>query len=164
MKVISLWQPWATLVAWGLKEYETRHWWTSYRGPLVIHAAKRKMTRDDQALWSHLHLLAPEIMQQIDDIPYGAIVAIANLNDCRMMVQSLRESTDFERECKFSIEAQTELERLVGNWQPGRYAWQLGQVQGLANPIPLRGQQGLWTPEPEVVTAIKGAIAVVEAL
>ena len=40
MKVLSLWQPWATLMAIGAKKIETRHWYTRYRGPLVIHAAK----------------------------------------------------------------------------------------------------------------------------
>jgi hypothetical protein len=41
IKAISLWQPWASLMAAGVKLHETRHWWTSYRGPLAIHAAKR---------------------------------------------------------------------------------------------------------------------------
>lgn len=38
---LTLWQPWASLVAWEEKRIETRSWSTSYRGPLVIHAAKR---------------------------------------------------------------------------------------------------------------------------
>ena len=33
-------QPWATLVAVGTKQIETRSWETSYRGPLAIHAAR----------------------------------------------------------------------------------------------------------------------------
>jgi hypothetical protein len=41
MKAISLWQPWATLVAIGAKTIETRGWSTSYRGPIAIHAAKK---------------------------------------------------------------------------------------------------------------------------
>src|SRR3989339_577320 len=40
MKAISLWQPWASLCAVGAKLYETRSWSTSYRGPLLICAAK----------------------------------------------------------------------------------------------------------------------------
>jgi hypothetical protein len=38
MKVLTLKQPWATLVANGLKEYEFRSWKTNYRGKLLIHA------------------------------------------------------------------------------------------------------------------------------
>ncbi len=40
IKAISLWQPWASLVAAHVKRHETRHWSTEYRGLLAIHAAK----------------------------------------------------------------------------------------------------------------------------
>ena len=40
MKVITLKQPWATLISEGLNEYEFRSWKTSYRGKLYIHAGK----------------------------------------------------------------------------------------------------------------------------
>lgn len=39
---LTLWQPWASLVAAGVKTVETRHWSTKYRGPLIIHAAARR--------------------------------------------------------------------------------------------------------------------------
>lgn len=39
MKALTLWQPWASLVALGVKTIETRSWSTGYRGPLAIHAA-----------------------------------------------------------------------------------------------------------------------------
>src|ERR1700694_3122793 len=57
MKALSLWQPWASLIAMGLKEFETRHWATSYRGPLVIHAAKRPLEAD--TLSDAIHRLRP---------------------------------------------------------------------------------------------------------
>lgn len=40
MKALTLWQPWATLIAIGAKTIETRSWSTNHRGPLAIHAAK----------------------------------------------------------------------------------------------------------------------------
>ena len=39
MKAISLKQPFAALVAAGVKQFETRKWRTNYRGPLLIHAS-----------------------------------------------------------------------------------------------------------------------------
>lgn len=39
MKALTLHQPWASLIALGVKTIETRSWSTSYRGPLAIHAA-----------------------------------------------------------------------------------------------------------------------------
>lgn len=47
MKALTLWQPWASLVALGVKTIETRSWSTSYRGPLAIHAAKTTRGIDD---------------------------------------------------------------------------------------------------------------------
>src|SRR6185436_9203151 len=40
---ISLWQPWGSLWCSDAKEHETRHWPTSHRGWLAVHAAKRKI-------------------------------------------------------------------------------------------------------------------------
>lgn len=42
MKALTLWQPWASLIALGVKTIETRSWSTSYRGPLAIHAAAKR--------------------------------------------------------------------------------------------------------------------------
>lgn len=40
MKVITIKQPWATLIAKGYKEYEFRTWKTNYRGDILIHAGR----------------------------------------------------------------------------------------------------------------------------
>ena len=39
MKILSIRQPWAALIVHGFKETENRTWSTSYRGPVLIHAA-----------------------------------------------------------------------------------------------------------------------------
>lgn len=45
-KAISIRQPWADLIVWGDKDIENRGWYTSYRGPIFIHASR---TFDHQA-------------------------------------------------------------------------------------------------------------------
>ena len=49
VKVLTLKQPWATLVAEGIKIYEFRSWKTKYRGKVLIHAGagvdKKDMVR-----------------------------------------------------------------------------------------------------------------------
>ena len=40
MKVLTIKQPFATLIAEKLKEYEFRTWKTKYRGEIFIHAGK----------------------------------------------------------------------------------------------------------------------------
>ena len=42
MRALTLWQPYASLIAMGVKVYETRSWGTAYRGDLVIHAAAKR--------------------------------------------------------------------------------------------------------------------------
>ena len=46
MKVLSLKEPWASLIAAGVKSIETRSWQTSYRGELAIHASLAKINPD----------------------------------------------------------------------------------------------------------------------
>ncbi len=40
MKAISIHQPWASLIAFGEKRFETRSWHPQYRGRILIHASK----------------------------------------------------------------------------------------------------------------------------
>lgn len=40
MNALSIWQPWASFIALGIKNVENRGWATRYRGPLLIHAGK----------------------------------------------------------------------------------------------------------------------------
>lgn len=46
MKCISLRQPWAWAVIHGGKDIENRHWFTHYRGPILIDAANG-LTHDE---------------------------------------------------------------------------------------------------------------------
>jgi hypothetical protein len=119
-KAISLWQPWASLISIGKKKYETRHWPTSYRGKLLICAAKKKPKQAELDRFG----LTPE------DAPLGVAICICDLIDCIEMTEEF-------------ISQQTQLERDCGNWQPGRYAWKLENIQPV-EPKPVRGYQGLW--------------------
>lgn len=116
MRILTLWQPWATFIALNLKQCETRSWGTGYRGKLAIHAAKRPIDPDGKYAASRVYnLTGDKVPRKPCDYPLGCIVAIANLVDCPQMDSSL-------------ISGQTELEMAVGHWQPGRFAWQLFRV------------------------------------
>jgi len=73
MKCLSIYQPWAHLIAMGEKAIENRTWRTPYRGPLLIHASK---CRADPGLLMQFCRLLPPI------IAYGAIIGRAELVDC----------------------------------------------------------------------------------
>ena len=50
MRVITLKQPWATLVAEGIKKYEFRSWKINYRGEILIHAKVNKAIINENKL------------------------------------------------------------------------------------------------------------------
>ncbi len=71
MKVLTIKQPFASLIAEGYKEYEFRTWKTKYCGPLLIHAG---LGVDKEAMkrYEKLNL----------NYPKGKIIAKVNLTDC----------------------------------------------------------------------------------
>ena len=133
IKAISLHQPYASLIAMGLKKFETRSWSTNYRGKLVICAAK-KNTLQQQSNYETLanSLLLDLTVQPWSSLPLGMAIAVCDLTDCNVM------SEDF-------ISEQSEQEQLCGHWESGRFAWKLENVQVFSKPVPIKGKQGLWT-------------------
>ena len=131
MKALTLWQPWATLVAIGAKRIETRSWSTTYRGPLAIHAARSK--KGHEMYWREpfhnelkaYHYHAPA------ELPHGRIIAVCELADIlpTAEVRGIVES----REMAF------------GDYADGRFAWRLENVRKLPIEMPVQGHQGLWT-------------------
>lgn len=133
MKAISLWQPWATLIAIGAKRFETRSWGTSYRGPLAIHAAKRPARRDECNPAIGVDLFDAGYVG-LNNLPYGCVVCVVDLVNCT-------PTEEVEREEWF--EPHSERELAFGDFTPGRYAWQLENVRYLEN-LAAHGFQGLW--------------------
>lgn len=80
MKTITIKQPFASLIAEGLKEYEFRTWKAKYRGELLIHAGlgvdKKAMKR-----YEHLNL----------DYPQGVIIAKCRMTDCIKVDEKLKK-------------------------------------------------------------------------
>lgn len=152
IQTISLWQPWASLIALNFKQYETRGWATNYRGVLAIHAAKRPVCKEGKRLIVYLNELL-ELDIDLERLPLGALVALTDLTDCSRMV--FRESSAGEAKPPMiepdapeiiAIESVSELEHAVGDWRSGRYAWKLENA-GAIDPIPYSGRQRLFTAE-----------------
>ena len=151
MKVITLTQPWATLVAIGAKHIETRSWATKYRGPLAIHAAAGLgPVGGRRGLFRLCHtppftevLDAAGHTTAIDHLPYGAIVAVCELLDCRPTAGALGEQGIGPKYADWVHELSAS-ERAFGDYTPGRFAWLLANVRALPEPIPAKGALGLW--------------------
>ncbi len=76
MKIISIRQPWASLIVDGMKDVENRTWSTSYRGPVLIHASATldKITADEFQTRFGIDLPA--------DLPRGGVIGTAEIVDC----------------------------------------------------------------------------------
>jgi len=123
MKVISIRQPWATLIAKGYKKYEFRSWKTKYRGQILIHASLG-IDKDILNRFAHYNL----------EYPAGMIIAKAKLTDCIEVNKTFENELIKENETIYG--AKTE-------YRTG-YAFELENVEELENPIPVKGQLGLW--------------------
>lgn len=154
MKCLSLWQPWASAVALGSKRIETRSWRTHYTGPLLIHAAKRRMIGElihysCCTNWaSALAALIPidDDKRWYDKLPFGAIVGVVDLFACRP-THDLRLgeiNSPRHQPGESSPEYHNWSEQELGDFGPDRFAWMLENPKHLRKPIPFRGRQGLF--------------------
>lgn len=152
MKAISLWQPWASAIALGAKGIETRSWSTPYRGPIAIHAAKRCVKEElfemsCQREWCAALGWAFEYDAQWERLPFGAIVAVCDLVDCRP-IESFTLGEIERAQMRHGISGEW-TERQMGDFTvgAGRFGWVLSGIRALAFPIPYRGAQGLFDVE-----------------
>lgn len=137
MKAISLWQPWASLVALSLKLIETRGRLTHVRGRIAIHAAAKKFSRE--ALGALLAKAGVDPALMACDLPLGAIIATATLEDCA--------SVDDRHPRLISMPFR---EMVFGNYSAGRFAWMLKDVIPVVPAIPCKGRQG-WFNLPDAI-------------
>lgn len=118
MKALTICQPYAQYIVEGSKRVENRTWQTRHRGPLAIHAGKSRE-------W----LTHPEVLLAYPHMPFGSVVAIANLVDCVMMNH-------------IGFDKYPWLERHPHAFGP--WCWILDDVKPLGVPVRFKGAQGLW--------------------
>ncbi|QGF22442.1 ASCH domain-containing protein [Raineyella fluvialis] len=138
MKTLTVRQPWARLIMAGIKHHETRTWTTAHRGQLAIHAgmtwaADAPCRREpsgmfvaDEPLRRALGQPDPNGLTWSDQ--RGAILGEVTLVD---VVET-------------SAYRPTDLERLLGDYGRGLYAWVLADPIAYAHPIRAKGRLGLW--------------------
>ena len=133
MKVLSLTQPWSTLVVLGAKQFETRSWSTQYRGALLIHASKN-FPKDCRELTFEAPFNAALQFKDWSTLPLGAIIGRVELVDCLPTEKITR--LPYDEVGLHEIE--------FGNFAPGRFAWKLENPTLFVKPIPAKGSLGLW--------------------
>ena len=123
MKVLTIKEPWASLIVNGYKEYEFRSWKTNYRGKILIHAGLT-LEKNNILRFKTYNL----------DYSHGEIIGEAILTDCILV------TNDFENklyEINPLVYGKSEHKRV--------YAWKLEKVIKYEKKIPCKGKLGLWT-------------------
>lgn len=128
MKVLTLNEPWATLIKNKKKYIETRSWKTNYRGELYIHAGKKII---DKATKSRLDLMN---LVKDDKMNYSKIVCKCELVDCIYMTEEYIKKIKTEEPQQF----------ICGEYAVGRYAWILTNIEPIENDKLVSGKLGIW--------------------
>jgi activating signal cointegrator 1 len=132
MKVLSVVQPWATLLITGEKKIETRGWETSHRGPLLIHSSKKwnPSLADLCTQEPYLEALSDHGFWPGDGLPLGHIIGAVFVEDCQPIEQLLA--------------VLSETEKAFGDYGPQRWGWLCSRPIRFQHPIQARGNLGLW--------------------
>ena len=127
MKVITVKQPFASLIATGLKEYEFRTWKTNYRGEILIHAGKG-IDKEAMKKFEHLDL----------EYPLGCIIARAVVTDCIFIDDDMKKKLRQKKSLVYSGVVNDD------SWKG--YGFKLENIERI-EPIKINGQLGLWNYE-----------------
>jgi activating signal cointegrator 1 len=148
MRAVTVQVPYGPLIVNGIKEYETRTRPTKHRGLILIHSGKSTKSLNwilSQIEWTEGQKRFDAMASVLaDKLVYGAIIGYADLVEC-YPVEDLTNVL-------------TERERLLGDFTPGRYAWQMKHARAFETPIPCKGQLGLWNVSAEIEDKIKAAV------
>ena len=121
VKVLSIREPYASLIKLKIKTIETRSFKTNYRGELYIHASLSKSNVGDE--------LSKLVMPM-----YGKIICKCKLVDCFLMtkeyVKYVKDNMPMEYKC--------------GLYKEGRYAWILEDIEEI-DAIKAKGKLGIWS-------------------
>lgn len=162
MKALTIRQPWASLIALGIKQVETRSWSTKHRGRIAIHAGLRDgfmagqygrgHSSDSNALW---RLKNPFDLREGEDgfdvigtAPLGVIVATAELVDCVRVdeLAAVGPATGWSRRSSLSLDlyAVGDDQIPLGDFEAnvGRWAWLLGDIKPTTERCPFCWGQG----------------------
>jgi len=146
---LTIWPPFAALMAAGIKTLETRRRSTNFRGEFYIHAAKampptvyvdyyigREYFRE--IVNEFLHIERDRVLSRLDFIhawPSGVIVGKGIITDSG---RSNRFKIDFETDGRL---VEWERESALGDHGAGSWAWSVKDAERIPQSAPIKGVQ-----------------------
>jgi len=155
MKVLSLSQPWASLLfepALGIKgeraakQYETRSWKPSKgsmaqiaESGLLIHASSTWRPEQERLLHGAYF---NKYFRKKSDLPFGCIIGVVKIKRIVTTEEFLMEMQGTKWN---SVERVIlEQEKAFGDYSKGRFAWEFSDYMALEKPILAKGKLSLW--------------------
>lgn len=143
IRAISLWEPWASLIATGAKTVETRGYHTNVRGELLICAAQTKkgikVAEDAGLIHASAAYSGRELCVYIQDrdemeLNFGMAVAVVEFAYC-VGTTTFKQWPEFCGQEPF------------GDYSQGRYAWVFHNIKRIKEPFEVKGKQGFFYVE-----------------
>jgi hypothetical protein len=145
MHALTIWQPWATMIAEGVKPFEFRRWQAPRRfwgQRIAIHAGKRMLRRDE----------IDAMLTAIETSPDSSILDPASAR--RILSRAWDAPELFPRSsilCTAVLGTPLSPAEVRGLWgndsdreEHFQWAWPLAFVERLEPVVPARGAQGFW--------------------
>lgn len=125
--MLSVLQPWASLIVLGLKRFETRGWGCAHRGRLLIHASRSDRGLVVSAEHAAIRRALEEKGLMLQSLPRGQVIGEVSLDEILPL-----SSVDHSDLAAF------------GWLVDGPLVWRLSGPQAWGEPIPAVGHTGLW--------------------
>lgn len=130
MKVLSVRQPWAWALIHGGKDVENRSWGTKFQGRLAIHAGRQfDMNR---AEWDAMS-------NGLYGEPWHSMARAYNKQPVHVLGAIIGTVEVFECQPSFACDSPWK-----AGPDPDYFCWRVRNPIALPEPIPMRGQLGLW--------------------
>lgn len=136
MKVISVWQPFATLLVSGFKFFETRSWPApkSVIGQRIGIAATKNVTPLQRATFEadpFRQFYDQTGLPHLDELPRGHLLGTVLLHSVELVTEEFLDDI-------------TDEERSFGWFEPGGYAWRCRYPVMFDQPVAIKGKQGIF--------------------
>lgn len=110
-----------------------------------------------------------QVWQGMDNLPKGKVVAVASVKRCDLIVREVGIDKDRIPDYYMAYDngsngpmvsvsgvrvPLSKTERALGNYAKGRYVWHLDNIRLLKQPVPAKGFQRLFTPDPATLEAV----------
>lgn len=138
VRILSVKQPWATLIVLGVKRYEARSWPPNWRGRIVIHASSSAIPKkqwaflvEDPAVAKVLAKAGLRDYSDVTALPTSAIVGAVTVDDAQTV--------------QLWGDAVSDLDGALSSFSPPEILWRLKSPVQCAPITGIDGKLNLWT-------------------